>query len=286
MNIFQQAFTIAHSPDADDAFMFYAIAREKIDLMGYKFTHELSDIQTLNKLALEGIGKFDISAISYFAFPLVQDKYELMSSGSSMGENYGPILVTRKNQNIEELKNKILNGEIIVAVPGFLTSAYASLKLWGNNIQCVAEDFNAIQDLVLTGRYEAGVIIHEGQISWDEDGLDLIVDLGQWWFQITNGLPLPLGSNILRKDLPEHIKKDLNLILKNSIQYAIDHKEEALDYALEFARGLGRDKAREFVGMYVNKLTVDLGENGWKGVHLFYEELEKINLTKKPRLTC
>ena len=272
--------SLAHSPDADDAFMFYAISQGKIDLSGYEFEHVLCDIQTLNKLAIES-QKYDITAVSYNAFPLISENYELMNSGSSMGDNYGPVLICSEQASIKELEEKIKLGEITVAIPGKLTSAYMALKLWSHKVTCAEEPFDKIEELVKNGKYQAGLIIHEGQLTFQEDKFKKIVDLGEWWFERTNGLPLPLGANAIRKNFSPQVKADLERILSASIEYGIKNKDEAVDYAIKFGRGLGREKAKEFVGMYVNELTLDLGKRGKESVQKFYSEAKKIILAGK-----
>ncbi|MDX1919572.1 MAG: MqnA/MqnD/SBP family protein [Candidatus Caenarcaniphilales bacterium] len=268
---------IAHSPDSDDAFMFYALAKNKIDFAPYEFEHVLCDIQTLSDKAINS-PEFDLSAISYHAFAYADKNYDLMLSGASMGDNYGPMLVYKKDIDGEELLQKIKEGIITVAVPGLLTSAYLSLKLYAPNAKVEAVPFDQILDKVQDRSYEAGLIIHEGQINYEKQGFKKLVNLGEWWFEKTGGLPLPLGTNVLKKSLPENVKKDLSRILRESIEYSLKHREEAIDYAMSYGRGLNNDEADRFVGMYVNDITIDLGDRGKKAVQLFLKEAHQLNL--------
>lgn len=260
---------IAHSPDADDAFMFYALANDVITDERFEFEHVLSDIETLNQKALNGI--YEVSAISYHAYPYVADKYALMTCGGSIGENYGPIVVSKKK--IDTLKGRT------VAVPGRLTTARLVLLIYENQINEVFMNFDEILNAVKSEKVDAGLIIHEGQLTYKKEGLDLIVDLGQWWKELT-GLPLPLGGNVIRRDIEE--KLDIARLIKMSIEYSISHEDEALDYALSFGRGLNREEARKFVRMYVNKRTVHLGNDGMKAAETLLElGYEKGILDKK-----
>lgn len=261
---------VAHSPDSDDAFMFYAINHKKVDTMGYEFIDVLSDIETLNQKALGGV--YEVSAVSINAFTRVADKYALLSSGASMGDNYGPMLVS--NTDIEDIKNKK------IAVPGTLTSAFLALKLYQPDFEYVVVPFDEIINAVKNNEVDAGLIIHEGQLTYQQEGLNLIADLGKWWYERTGGLPLPLGGNIIRKDLGDKVIKEVSAILKASIKYSLDHKQEALEYALKFARGLPVEKADKFVGMYVNDLTVDYGDRGKKAIETFLKEAYDKGLIK------
>lgn len=255
---------VAHSPDSDDAFMFYALNTGKIDTKGYEFIDVLSDIETLNREALKGT--YEVSAISIHAFPYVADKYALLSSGASMGDNYGPMVVAREYFSPSELKNKK------VAVPGTLTSAFLALKLFEPQIEYIVVPFDKIIDAVKNGEAEAGLIIHEGQLTYQDEGLVCIVDLGKWWYEKTDGLPLPLGGNVIRKDLGYKVMKEISEILREGIKYSLSHRDEAVEYALKFARGMDRQKADKFIGMYVNQLTVDYGERGKKAIELFLKQ--------------
>ncbi len=257
---------VAHSPDSDDAFMFYAINQNKIDTKGYRFIDVLSDIETLNRKALEGI--YEVSAISIHAFPYVADKYALLSSGASMGDNYGPMIVSKEKFELSELKKKK------IAVPGKLTSAFLALELFldSSDFNYEVIEFDQIIPSVKEGKVDAGLIIHEGQLTYQDEGLVCIVDLGKWWYERTGGLPLPLGGNVIRKDLGEECMKEISEILKESIKYSLEHRDEAVEYALKYARGMTKEKADRFIGMYVNELTVDYGERGRKAIELFLKE--------------
>lgn len=263
---------VAHSPDSDDAFMFYAINHKKIDTKGYEFIDVLSDIETLNKEALKGT--YEVSAISIHAFPYVADKYALLSSGASMGDNYGPMVVAKEKFDINQLKNKK------IAVPGTLTSAFLALQLFleSKDFNYEVIPFDQIIPAVKEGKVDAGLIIHEGQLTYKDEGLECIVDLGKWWHKKTEGLPLPLGGNVIRKDLGEKVMKEISEILKESIKYSLEHREEAVDYALKFARDMTKEKADKFIGMYVNDLTVDYGQRGKKAIELFLNEAKNLNL--------
>ncbi|WP_457625937.1 MqnA/MqnD/SBP family protein [Persephonella sp.] len=270
---------VAHSPDSDDAFMFYAINHKKIDTKGYEFIDVLSDIETLNRKALEG--EYEVSAISIHAFPYVADRYALLSSGASMGDNYGPMIVAKESFDPSELKNKK------IAVPGTLTSAFLALELFLGTKEFDYEviPFDRIIKAVKEGKVDAGLIIHEGQLTYQDEGLVCIVDLGKWWYEKTGGLPLPLGGNVIRKDLGEDVMKEVSEILRESIKYSLRHREEAVDYALKYARDMSREKADKFIGMYVNDLTVDYGERGRKAIELFLKEaFEKGFIEKLPEI--
>lgn len=249
--------TVAHSPDSDDAFMFYALATHKIRTPGLRFTHTLCDIQTLNQKAQAGV--YDITAISFHAYPYVQDKYALMACGGSVGEGYGPMVVARHPFSESEVKMKR------IAVPGKLTTAYLALHLFAPGIDTEVVPFDRIIPQVLEGKYEAGLIIHEGQLTYDKSGLYRIVDLGKWWQKAT-GLPLPLGGNAIRRSLGPPLISLVTKALRESIQYALDHREQALAYAMQFARDLDMQSADTFVGMYVNERTLDYGPDGREAV--------------------
>jgi 1,4-dihydroxy-6-naphthoate synthase len=269
---------VAHSPDSDDAFMFYAINTKKIDTKGYEFIDILSDIETLNKEALKGT--YEVSAISIHAFPYVADRYALLSSGASMGDNYGPMVVAKEEFPANELKNKT------IAVPGTLTSAFLALKLFELDINYIVVPFDQIIDAVKEGKVDAGLIIHEGQLTYQDEGLKCIIDLGKWWYEKTGGLPLPLGGNVIRKDLGIEVMKEISEILRKSIKYSLAHRDEAVEYALKYARGMTKDKADKFIGMYVNDLTVDYGERGKKAIELFLKEAyEKKLIPVLPEIT-
>ena len=250
--------SVAHSPDSDDAFMFYGLATHKVRTPGLRFTHTLCDIETLNQKAREGV--YDITAISFHAYPYIQDKYALMACGGSVGEGYGPMIVSPRPFTPGEVKTKK------IAVPGTLTTAYLALNLFAPGVETEVVPFDQIIPQVLEGKYEAGLIIHEGQLTYDKSGLHRIVDLGRWWQKVT-GLPLPLGGNAIRRALGPQLMSAATAALRESIQYALDHREEALAYAMQFARDLDTPTADKFVGMYVNERTLDYGPDGREAVH-------------------
>ncbi len=254
---------VGHSPDSDDAFMFYALAKDKLDTGEYRFEHELVDIETLNRRAFNA--ELELTAVSLHAYAYLTDKYVLCTCGASMGDRYGPMVVTREPTTREQLKGRR------IAVPGTLTTAFLGLKLWlGPDVEYVVVPFDQILDIVVQGHWnnepvDAGLIIHEGQLTYGDQQLHLVVDLGAWWHEET-GLPLPLGANAIRRDLGPDVMRDVNRLLHASIAYGLEHREEALDYALQFGRGLDRTKADEFVGMYVNDWTLDFGPRGREAV--------------------
>src|SRR6476646_2860677 len=254
--------TVAHSPDSDDAFMFYGLATNKVRTPGLRFTHTLCDIETLNQKAREGV--YDLTAISFHAYPYIQDKYALMACGGSVGEGYGPTVVSPRPFTAAEIKNKK------IAVPGRLTTAFLALQLFAPGIETEVVPFDQIIPQVLEGKYEAGLIIHEGQLTYDKAGLYRILDLGRWWSQ-TTGLPLPLGGNAIRRSLGRELISSISVALRDSIQYALDHREEALAYAMQFARDLDPQLADKFVGMYVNERTLDYGEDGKEAIRRLLE---------------
>ena len=248
---------VAHSPDSDDAFMFYALATRKIDTRELNYIHTLSDIETLNKKAMKG--EYEVSAVSFHAYAYMADKYALLSCGASMGKNYGPIVVSGKPMRAKSLANKV------VAIPGTLTSAFLTLRLFEPEVQYKVVPFDKILDEVQKEKYDAGLIIHEGQLTYDKSGLHRIVDLGRWWQKVT-GLPLPLGGNAIRRALGPELIFAVSAALRESIQYALDHREEALSYAMQFARDLDTQSADKFIGMYVNERTLDYGPDGREAV--------------------
>lgn len=249
--------SIAHSPDSDDAFMFYALATNKVRVAGLRFTHTLCDIETLNRKAREKV--YDVTAISFHAYPYIQDDYALLSSGGSVGEGYGPMIVATRPYSQSEVKQRR------IAVPGTLTTAYLALKLFAPGVETEVVPFDQIIPQVLADKYEAGLIIHEGQLTYDKSGLHRVVDLGRWWQKVT-GLPLPLGGNAVKRSLGPELMALVAGALRESIQYALDHREEALAYALQFARDLDTQLADRFVGMYVNERTLDYGPDGREAV--------------------
>jgi 5,8-dihydroxy-2-naphthoate synthase len=260
--------TVAHSPDSDDAFMFYGLASNNVDTGGIVVDQVLSDIETLNRAAFEG--KYEVSAVSFHAFAHLSDKYALLPHGASMGDNYGPIVVALQNGGPAGVKGSR------IAIPGELTTAYLALRLYEPDFEFVVVPFDQIQQAVLDGKAEAGLLIHEGQLTYQDEGLRKIVDLGEWWNQRTGGLPLPLGGNIIRRDLgPEMIRK-VSKLMHDSIAFALSHRSDAVTYAETFGRGLDRAKTDKFVGMYVNDLTLGYGERGRKAVEqLMTEAFEK-----------
>ena len=255
-----QRITIAHSPDADDAFMFYGLASGKVHDPDFAFEHRLEDIQTLNERAFQGT--YEVTAVSIHAYAYLADRYALLSHGASMGDGYGPIVVTRQPTAPESLFGRK------TAVPGLLTSAVLALRLWQPGLMETVVPFDRILDEVLTGRAEAGLIIHEGQVTYPSLGLHKVVDLGEWWKNST-GLPLPLGGNVIRKDLGPDVMRRVSHLLRESIQFGLAHREEALTHAMQYGRDLGRSDADRFVGMYVNDWTLDYGDKGREAVRRF-----------------
>lgn len=245
--------TIAHSPDSDDAFMFYGLAAEKVDTGGIKVNQVLKDIQSLNQDAMNG--RYEVSAISFAAYPQLAKTYALMPCGASIGYKYGPVVVSKIALTKEEL------AKTTIAIPGKLTTAYLALQLYQPGLNVIEMPFDQIQEAVKQGKVEAGLIIHEGQLTYEKEGLKKVVDLGEWWFAETQ-LPLPLGGNVVRKDLGMALMKKTTKILQESIKYSLSHRQEALDYAMRYARDLARPQADTFVGMYVNDFTVDYGDSG------------------------
>jgi 1,4-dihydroxy-6-naphthoate synthase len=249
--------TVAHSPDSDDAFMFFGLASGAVDTGGIVVDQVLADIETLNRAAFDG--KYEVTAVSFHAYAHLADKYALLPHGASMGDNYGPIVVARAGGPTAVKGRRI-------AIPGTLTTAYLTLRLYEPDFEFVVMPFDRIQQAVIDGTAEAGLLIHEGQLTYQDEGLQKIVDLGEWWAERTAGLPLPLGGNIIRRDLgPEMIAK-VSKMLHDSIAHALSHREAAVEYALQFGRGLDRAKTDRFVGMYVNDLTLAYGERGRRGL--------------------
>ena len=252
--------TVCHSPDSDDAFMFYALAEGKIDTDGIEYVHELSDIESLNRRALRG--ELQVTAVSIHAYAYLAGRYALLPCGASMGDGYGPIVVAREPLSLEVLK------EITIAVPGRLTSAALALRLALGEVRTEIVPFDRIPEAVASGRCGAGVLIHEGQLTYAAAGLRKILDLGEWWKQET-GLPLPLGGNAVRKDLGKETIAGIVSLLRRSIEHGLRHREEALTYAMKYGRGLERSQADRFVGMYVNDYTLDYGPAGRRAIDLF-----------------
>ena len=250
--------SIAHSPDSDDAFMFYGLATNKVRVPGYRFNHVLTDIETLNHKAINE-QFYDVTAISFHAYPYLQDNYTLMACGGSVGENYGPMIVAPRRVSLDDVK------KTRIAVPGTLTTAFLTLKLWYPEIETVVVDFDKIIPAVVAGEFDAGLIIHEGQLTYAQDGLVKLLDLGVWWREQT-GLPLPLGGNAIRRSLGQEVMEITTNALRDSIQHALDHRDEALTYAMQFARDLDPALANQFVGMYVNERTLNYGEDGREAI--------------------
>ncbi|MBN1515836.1 ABC transporter substrate-binding protein [Candidatus Sumerlaeota bacterium] len=259
-----QLITLGHSPDPDDAFMFYALAKGKIDTGELRFQHILQDIETLNRRALDE--ELDITAVSIHAFSKIHDKYALLPCGASMGDNYGPMLVAREPMALEALKGRK------IAVPGRMTSAFLALQLCIGEFDYAEVMFDEIPAKTASGEFDAGLLIHEGQLTYSQLGLKLVVDLGVWWHERTGGLPLPLGGNVIRKALGADLIKRINGYLYESIACSLRERTAAVDYAIEYGRDLDRDLTDRFVGMYVNELTLDYGERGRKAVQLFLDE--------------
>jgi 1,4-dihydroxy-6-naphthoate synthase len=258
-----QEINIAHSPDSDDAFMFYGLATNKVRVPGFKFNHTLTDIETLNQRAIND-PFYDVTAISFHAYPYMQENYTLMACGGSVGEGYGPMVVAPRKLSLEEVK------KTRIAVPGTLTTAYLTLKLFAPDVETVTVPFDKIIPAVVAGEFEAGLIIHEGQLTYGNNGLSKALDLGQWWREQT-GLPLPLGGNAIRRSLGEETMRITTNALRDSIQHALDHREEALAYAMQFARDLDPSLANKFVGMYVNERTLNYGEDGRDAIRKLLE---------------
>ena len=255
--------SVAHSPDSDDAFMFYGLATNKIRVPGYRFNHTLSDIETLNRRAREE-AFYDVTAISFHAYPYLQQSYTLMGCGGSVGEGYGPMVVSSHMLDVNDL------GRVRVAVPGTLTTAYLTLKILNPKIETVTVPFDRIIPEILAGKYDAGLIIHEGQLTYSTSGLFRVIDLGAWWKE-TAGFVLPLGGNAIRRSLGAKAHKVISKALRDSIRYAMEHREQALEYAMQFARDLDTTMASQFVSMYVNERTLDYGADGREAIRKLLE---------------
>jgi 1,4-dihydroxy-6-naphthoate synthase len=258
-----RTISVAHSPDSDDAFMFYGLATNKLETDGLKFEHTLKDIQSLNEDAKNGV--FDVTAISFHAYAYVADKYALLPHGASIGDKYGPIVVSKEPRKTEEI------GNMVIAVPGELTSAFLALRLYNPDFQYQVVPFDEIIDAVQKGKVDAGLLIHEGQLFYKQMGLDKVLDLGEWWHERT-GLPLPMGGNVIRRDLGEDLMKRVSKQLHKSIMYSMENREDALAYAMQFARDMAPELADRFVAMWVNDLTLDYGERGKEGVRRLLKE--------------
>jgi 1,4-dihydroxy-6-naphthoate synthase len=271
-----ETITVAHSPDSDDAFMFYALAEERVDTEGLRFRHELSDIESLNRRAMAG--ELAVTAVSFHAYAHLADRYVLLPHGASFGDGYGPVVVARA----PIAREAIASGRVVVASPGPLTTAALALKLWAPGVATEAMPFDRIQEEVASGRKPAGLLIHEGQLTFRDEGLTEIVDLGRWWKEET-GLPLPLGGNVVRRDLGEERIGRISRALSRSIEYGLAHRSDALDHAMRYARGLPREKADEFVGMYVNAWTRAYGEAGRTAVQTLLDRAHAAGLTPAVR---
>jgi 1,4-dihydroxy-6-naphthoate synthase len=267
--------TIAHSPDSDDAFMFYGLASGKVPAGDLEIVHVLSDIETLNRAAFEG--RYEISAISFHAYAHLSDRYVLLPHGASMGDRYGPVVVAR------EAVDPALKG-VRVAIPGTLTTAFLALRLYDPDVDYEVMPFDEIQEAVHAGRVQAGLLIHEGQLTYADEGLHKVVDLGEWWADRTGGLPLPLGGNVIRRDLGPELIARLSRLLHASIAYALEHRDEAVAHAMQYGRGLDRERTDRFVGMYVNQLTLDYGPRGRDAVHRLLGEASERGLIPPVRV--
>jgi 5,8-dihydroxy-2-naphthoate synthase len=259
----RRTITLAHSPDSDDAFMFYGLATNKLDTGGLQFKHLLKDIQTLNEEATRGT--YDVTAISFHAYAYVADKYALLPHGASIGDNYGPIVVSREPATPEDIPN------LRIAVPGKLTSAFLALRLFNADFKYEVVEFDKIIDAVQKGTCDAGLLIHEGQLFYQQKGLHKVLDLGEWWHE-RHGLPLPMGGNAIRRELGPEVIQEVSQLLRESISYSLNNREDALQYALQFARDMDPGLADRFVGMWVNELTLDYTERGREAVRRLLEE--------------
>jgi 1,4-dihydroxy-6-naphthoate synthase len=270
----KRLITVGHSPDPDDAFMFYALAHDKLDTGDLIFRHQLEDIETLNRRALRG--ELEVTAISIHAYAHLLEKYALLPSGCSMGDRYGPMVVARRPMAVEELQKRR------IAVPGTMTTAFLTLRLLlAESFAYDVVPFDQILDVVRQGRYEAGLIIHEGQLTFHQLGLHRVVDLGVWWQERT-GLPLPLGGNAVRRDLGKRLMRQISGLVKESIRYALAHRDEALDYGLRYARNMDKALADRFVGMYVNEWTLDYGPRGREAVRRLLDEGHRAGIIPSP----
>jgi 1,4-dihydroxy-6-naphthoate synthase len=270
----KRLITVGHSPDPDDAFMFYALAHDKIDTGDLQFRHELQDIETLNRRALRG--ELEVTAVSIHAYASLLDRYALLPSGCSMGDRYGPMVVARRPLTAEQLRS------VKIAVPGTLTTAFLGLRLrLPAGFEYEVVPFDQIIPAVAAGRFEAGLIIHEGQLTFQNQGLHLVVDLGVWW-QETTGLPLPLGGNVVRRDLGHETMRQISRLIKESIRYGLAHRQDALSYALQYARDMDRGLADRFVGMYVNDWTLDYGARGREAVARLLDEAHRAGIIARP----
>jgi 1,4-dihydroxy-6-naphthoate synthase len=274
-----KVFTLGHSPDPDDAFMFYAMAQHKIDLRGYEFEHRLEDIQTLNERALRG--ELHISAVSIHAYAYITDKYSLLPCGASMGDGYGPVVIAKPPMANRHVDLTQWLRQSVIAVPGRMTSAFLALQLFLGEFDFIVVPFDQIFDAVKDGRADAGLIIHEGQLTYARSGFQKIVDLGEWWKQQT-GLPLPLGGNVLRKDIASAVRHDLLEIMRASIEYGLRHRDEAVEHSMTYARDMNTALANKFIGMYVNDYTREYGKIGRAAVRRFLNDARRAGYIDKP----
>lgn len=258
-----RTITVAHSPDSDDAFMFYALATNKLDTGDIQFTHVLKDIQSLNEMAMRGV--YDVTAISFHAYSYIADKYALLPHGASIGDNYGPIVVSREMVSADDMS------KLKIAVPGMLTSAFLALRIFNSEFAYEVVPFDQIIEAVQEGRCDAGLLIHEGQLFYEKMGLHKVIDLGEWWHERT-GLPLPMGGNAIRRDLGSDLMHKVSRFLRESISYSLEHREDALQYAMQFARDMDTETADRFVAMWVNELTLDYTERGREAVRRLLSE--------------
>lgn len=270
--------TVAHSPDSDDAFMFYGLASGAVQVPGIEVDQVLADIETLNRAAFEG--KYEVTAVSFHAYTQLVDRYALLPHGASMGDKYGPILVAKNAIAATEGAGALK--KLKIGIPGKLTSAYLTLQMFDPDFQAEIMPFDTIQQAVVDGRVDAGLLIHEGQLTYEAEGLKKVVDLGEWWFAKTGGLPLPLGGNIIRRDLGPEMMRRVSTMLHDSIAHALNHRAAAVEYAQTFGRGLNRADTDKFVGMYVNQLTLDYGARGRAGLERFFAEAYQKKLIPQP----
>ncbi len=259
----KRTITVAHSPDSDDAFMFYGLATNKLETNNLKFEHTLKDIQTLNEDAKNGV--YDVTAVSFHAYAYISDKYALLPHGASIGDKYGPILVSKEKRSVDEIPN------MKIAIPGELTSAFLALRIYNQDFEYIVVPFDEIIETVQSGKADAGLLIHEGQLFYKQIGLAKVLDLGEWWFEKT-GLPLPMGGNVIRRELGEDLMKEVSKYLHKSIVYSMENREDALSYAMQFARDMPPELADRFVAMWVNDLTLDYGQRGREAVKLLLKE--------------
>lgn len=269
----KREITLGHSPDPDDAFMFYALATDKIDTEGLDFKHVIQDIETLNHRAMQS--ELDVTAISIHAYAYVLDKYALLTSGASMGDNYGPMIIARQKMDIDELR------KVKIAVPGKMTTAYLTMRLCIGEAETVVIPFDEIMDAVERGDADAGLLIHEGQLTYASRGFEKIIDLGEWW-KTETGLPLPLGGNAIKKSLGPELIDKVSRLLRQSIEYGLEHRQEGVRHSMTYARGMETDLTDKFVGMYVNDYTIDYGERGREAVKLLLARAHEAGIIPRP----